>query len=405
MARSRRTRASRAILAFVVIAIAIGAVFQFHRIKNAAAAPAKSQATVPPPLPGMGTTIATPPKPAVAPAAAAPSFPAITPLVSQTPASSAAPSTRPSEASGHTAVVAVATPVASGASAAPGSNPPSNGFVSASAVAARPTTVVERPAAPASAHPLTDAKTKADAGDLLSARGTLNDALLAGSADAESLKKQIAQLNQTLVFSPKHFANDPFGGVYTVKPGQKLAQIAAQHDITWQLLLRLNGLSDPRKLRAGQSLKILKGPFHAVISKSKFTMDIYLGSPPTTTGPADGNSLYVTTYNVGLGKDDSTPTGSWAIKDKVTHPTYYSPRGEGVINADDPKNPLGTHWLGLTGTDGHAVGKASYGIHGTIEPDSIGKMSSMGCIRLRNEDIALVYELLIETKSTVLVKD
>ena len=115
--------------------------------------------------------------------------------------------------------------------------------------------------------------------------------------------------------------------------------------------------------------------------------------------------MYITTYGVGLGKDDSTPTGSWMIKDKVTHPTYYSPRGEGVINADDPKNPLGPYWLGLTGTDGHAVGKASYGIHGTIDPDSIGKMASMGCIRLHNEDIAMVYELLVEGKSTVLVKD
>src|SRR5262249_6622499 len=161
-------------------------------------------------------------------------------------------------------------------------------------------------------------------------------------------------------------------------------QIANEHDISWQLLLRLNGMSDPRKLRAGQTLKVLKGPFHAVVSKSKFTIDLYLGSP----GAAD--SMYITTYGVGLGKDDSTPPATWAIANKVTPPTYYSPRGEGVIAADDPKNPLGTHWLGLTGTDGHAVGKASYGIHGTIEPDSIGKMSSMGCIRLRNEDVAVV---------------
>jgi lipoprotein-anchoring transpeptidase ErfK/SrfK len=171
--------------------------------------------------------------------------------------------------------------------------------------------------------------------------------------------------------------------------------------VTWQLLCRLNGLSDPRRLRAGANIKVLKGPLHAVVSKKKFTMDIYFNSPGGT------DAVYVTTFPVGLGKDDSTPTGTWVVErgQKISNPVYYSPRGEGIIDADDPKNPLGEHWIGLTGIDGHAVGKQSYGIHGTIEPDSIGKMESMGCIRLRNEDVAWVFDLLVEGKSTVIVKE
>ena len=50
-------------------------------------------------------------------------------------------------------------------------------------------------------------------------------------------------------------------------------------DVTWELLGRVNGISDPRRIRATQTLKTVKGPFHAVVSKSKFTMDIYFGSP------------------------------------------------------------------------------------------------------------------------------
>ena len=117
--------------------------------------------------------------------------------------------------------------------------------------------------------------------------------------------------------------------------------------------------------------------------------------------------MYVTTFQVGLGKDDSTPTGVWMVEmhKKIKNPTYFSPRGEGVIDADDPKNPLGEFWIGLTGIDGHAVGKASYGIHGTIDPNSIGKQESMGCIRMRNEDVARVFELLVEGKSQVVVKE
>ena len=46
----------------------------------------------------------------------------------------------------------------------------------------------------------------------------------------------------------------------------------------------------------------------------------------------------------------------------------------------------------------------SYGIHGTIDPDSIGKQSSMGCIRMKADDIAVVYDMMVEGKSMVLVQ-
>ncbi len=242
------------------------------------------------------------------------------------------------------------------------------------------------------------------AGDLLGARKVLNDALVSNRFTGDNLVKarnKLAEINQTLVFSPRKFADDPFGGTYSVRSGDSLAKIAANHDITWELLGRLNGISDPRKLRAGVTLKVVQGPFHAVVSKSRFTMDLYFGAP------GGAGSVYVTTLPVGLGADDSTPTGTWEVEKhkKIKNPTYFSPRGEGVIEADDPKNPLGEFWIGLTGIDGHAVGKSSYGIHGTIEPDSIGKMESMGCIRLRDGDIDLVYEMLVEGKSHVLVTE
>ncbi len=244
-----------------------------------------------------------------------------------------------------------------------------------------------------------------ESGDLLGARRVLNDAIQSNSLSDSDVAKAhtiMAEINQTVVFSPKRFADDAYGGTYSVQPGDLLKKIAEKNDVTWELLCRLNGLSDPKKLRAGATLKLAKGPFHGVVSKRSFTMDIYVGAPPGEKG-----SMYVTTFPVGLGKDDSTPTGVWLVEmhKKIKNPTYFSPRGEGVIDADDPKNPLGEFWIGLTGIDGHAVGKASYGVHGTIEPDSIGKQASMGCIRLRNEDIARVFELLVEGKSQVVVKE
>ena len=46
--------------------------------------------------------------------------------------------------------------------------------------------------------------------------------------------------------------------------------------------------------------------------------------------------------------------------------------------APGPNNPVGLVWIDLTAP--------SYGIHGTPEPDTIGKTASHGCIRLTNWD-------------------
>ena len=105
------------------------------------------------------------------------------------------------------------------------------------------------------------ARAKLDAGDLLTAREQLNDALQGGQlseADAASVKQQLTQINQTLVFSKQRFPDDPYGGVYVVKPGDSLAKIAADCDTTWELLGRINGI-DPRHLARGRRLKLRRG--------------------------------------------------------------------------------------------------------------------------------------------------
>jgi LysM repeat protein len=252
--------------------------------------------------------------------------------------------------------------------------------------------------------PLLAGKAKLDAGNLLEARKILNLALVSNRlspADAENAKAMIREINKTVVFSPRTFADDEFGGTYQVQPGENLAKIAKAHLVTADLLCRLNGISDPRKLRAGQTLKVVTGPYSAVVTKHDFTIEIWQGEPYTT------DALYVTSFKVGLGADNSTPTGKWLVQqgNKLKNPTYHSPRGEGVIVADDPKNPLGEYWLGLQGMDGQALGKTSYGIHGTIEPDSIGKMASHGCIRMLNEEVAIVFEMLVDGKSEVIIRD
>jgi LysM repeat protein len=46
------------------------------------------------------------------------------------------------------------------------------------------------------------------------------------------------------------------GGTYRVQSGDTLSEIAAKNGTTWQVLAQLNGITDPRKIRVGQVLKL-----------------------------------------------------------------------------------------------------------------------------------------------------
>ena len=250
----------------------------------------------------------------------------------------------------------------------------------------------------------TQADAKIKASDLLGARKQLVDALDAkkfSPGDQDEAFKRLSRINDSVVFSTTKYLNDPCQAQYVVKSGDSMQKIAAQYAITWQLLGKLNGISDPRKLKAGKTLKVIKGPFHAQVNKTAFTLDLYLDKP------GDAGAIFVKRFRVGLGENDSTPTGLWAIDTKLEKPRYYNSRDTGprTVESGDPANPLGTRWLALSGKEGQAVGKESYGIHGTIDPASIGQKKSMGCIRMLNEDVEQVYDILISKQSTVTVTE
>lgn len=251
---------------------------------------------------------------------------------------------------------------------------------------------------------LTDARNKLTAGDLLGARQPLGDHYAAGriaGADGEAARSLLAEINGQLVLAPRKVSGDPYVDLVTVNSAGDMVRAARSHAVPWEAVCRINQVSD-RKIRPNMSLKVPHGPFHAVVSKSIYRLDLYLGGLPGEPG-----AMYVSSLPVGLGENNSTPTGLWtcAAGSKGRNLDWTNPRTNERFAGDDPKNPLGGFWIGLKGEEGNAAGKQSYGIHGTIEPDSIGKQMSMGCVRLRHDDIALVYDLLSEGKSRVWIRD
>lgn len=98
-------------------------------------------------------------------------------------------------------------------------------------------------------------------------------------------------------------------------------------------------------------------------------------------------------YTVAVGKPSTpSPVGTFTIERRVANPTYHH-NGKTVLPG--PGNPVGTRWMGLS--------KHGYGIHGTNEPNSIGKAASHGCIRMAKADLEAFYELVAEGDTVELV--
>jgi len=258
-----------------------------------------------------------------------------------------------------------------------------------------PVIEAKQPSPPRAAALLAAGREALQRNDELTARTNLSAALQLGVAagDEEFVRAELSRLGNETILSARMINGDPLVDRYVIQVGDVLAKIAATNKVSPDLLALMNGIVDKHRIREGQTIKVVHGPFRALVSKHSYRLDVYLGD------------TFVRTFNVGLGADDSTPTGEWRVATKLMNPTYYPPRGGDIIASDDPRNPLGERWIGLVGISGAAVDQERYGIHGTNEPDSIGKSVSMGCIRLHNEDVEALYSFLVEGHSTVSVRD
>ena len=182
----------------------------------------------------------------------------------------------------------------------------------------------------------------------------------------DQLLKRLSVVAYRIYFAPQPHYMDG----HVVQAGDQLQNIAKDYDVSWEYLAKLNR-TDAKKIRPGQKLKVIRGPFAGVVDLSDREMTIH------------SHGHFVARFEVGIGKDNPSPIGTHKVIEKRRDPIYYGP--EGVVAHDDPQNPLGECWLDLGD---------NYGIHGTIDDASISQAESQGCIRMKNRDIADVYDLL-----------
>jgi hypothetical protein len=209
----------------------------------------------------------------------------------------------------------------------------------------------------------------------------------------------INKLAEKLFFSPKIVAGDIVSQSYVVKKGDSLAKISSREKLgtDWRFVQRINGMASEKALRPDMRLKLAHGPFDAEVVKADFRINIYAGS--------GSDRVMVASFPCGTGTNDSTPVGTFKVRSgsKLIDPQWTNPRTGEKFAANDPKNPIGERWIGLQGTTPDTAKFTGYGIHGTTEPQSIGQQMSMGCVRLGDAEVEVVYELIGE-QSTIVIR-
>lgn len=123
---------------------------------------------------------------------------------------------------------------------------------------------------------------------------------------------------------------------------------------------------------------------HLVVDKSEGLLKVF-----------DAANKLIAQFPVTTGSEhDPLPIGEWTIKGVSRNPDFHynpdlfwdaSSKDQKALLKPGPNGPVGVVWIDIS--------KDHYGIHGTPEPQTIGRTESHGCIRLTNWDAARLAQM------------
>jgi len=174
-----------------------------------------------------------------------------------------------------------------------------------------------------------------------------------------------------------------------------LELVAEKHHSHPGLIRRLNPTIDWEQVRVGTVAQVPNAVYPAPRARAAL-IRIYLAERLLEAVDAQGRLLsqfpcsiarYVT----------KRPVGRLYVSVVVAHPDYtFDPAvfpesvegrqlGRKLRLPPGPNNPVGTAWIGLD--------RPRYGIHGTPEPEAVGRTESHGCFRLANWNAEYLAQL------------
>lgn len=195
----------------------------------------------------------------------------------------------------------------------------------------------------------------------------------------KQIQEKIQDVNIKLLFSS--YDEGSCSKNYKVKRGDSLSKIAKKFNTTVGLIKKANNLTS-NKIIPGQELKVNVCEFSIVVDKSQNLLFL----------KRDGKIFK--TYIVATGTDGRTPEGEFKIINKLVKPTWY--KAGAIVLPDNPDNILGSRWMGID--------KSGYGIHGTTKPESLGQQATLGCVRMSNQEVEELYDIVPIGTEVVIVE-
>ena len=204
----------------------------------------------------------------------------------------------------------------------------------------------------------------------------------------------------------------PLGLTWTQKARQDalefetvLESLAEQHHCSPRYLKKINPTIAWNNLRAGAAVKVP----HSNLPHSPVTAElIRIQLAQRTLDVYDRATNLVARFPCSIAtRVDKQPVGRLVISGIFERPNYTfdpgrfpaSPEalaGSGkLIIPPGPNNPVGTTWMSLS--------KPGYGIHGTPDPEKVGRATSLGCFRLANWNVQRLVKM-VRVGTVVLVE-
>jgi lipoprotein-anchoring transpeptidase ErfK/SrfK len=174
--------------------------------------------------------------------------------------------------------------------------------------------------------------------------------------------------------------------LHTIVAGETPSILARRYHTSSELIQQLNPGLDPTALSIGQGVQVLDlatTPLELVVSRSAYRLLAWRGT------------TLIGVFRCGLGRDSSpTPLGATTVRQCVRNPEWRNPDTGKILKPNDPENILGGYWIGFEPrADKHFKGIGIHGFTGAEPAEWLEKNGSHGCVRLVQEDIALVFAL------------
>ncbi len=158
------------------------------------------------------------------------------------------------------------------------------------------------------------------------------------AAESKKLVELLDQLAGSVIYSREHRLEPP----YRVRPGDTLDKIARAYGISPELLAKINGIRSPGDLERIEELKVVRGPFHAVVHLDEGEMTLML---ERRDEEGKTHPVYAGRFRIKAGPDPSALVGDYEVHFKQARVRKTGPlflelsKGVAIQGGEQPIDP------------------------------------------------------------------